>query len=103
MPLVNTGHLWLIGILLVVVLIIWGPSKLPELGSGLGRAMSEFRRVSSDAREELGRMTRPDPAAEPVAVADPAPVAVPEPPLPPAAPPPPPPALAVDQQEAVRG
>jgi sec-independent protein translocase protein TatA len=32
-----------IGIVLVVVLIVFGPKRLPELGHGLGRGMREFK------------------------------------------------------------
>ncbi len=63
MPFVGTGHIWLIGILLVIVLIVWGPGKLPEVGSGMGRAIREFRKATSDVKEEFGKATRP---AEPV-------------------------------------
>jgi len=35
-------------ILLVLVLIIFGPGKLPELGSALGRTMREFRKSSDE-------------------------------------------------------
>ena len=48
MPLVGTGHIWLIAILLIIALIVWGPGKLPEVGSGMGRALREFRRASAD-------------------------------------------------------
>jgi sec-independent protein translocase protein TatA len=34
--------------LLIVVLIIWGPGRLPEVGAGLGRAYREFRKAVSD-------------------------------------------------------
>lgn len=36
---------WLI--ILVIVLIIFGASKLPQLGHGLGAAIKNFRRASS--------------------------------------------------------
>jgi TatA/E family protein of Tat protein translocase len=62
MPFVGTGHVWLLGILLVVVLIIWGPGKLPDVGSGLGRAIREFRKASSETREQFAAVGRADSA-----------------------------------------
>jgi len=58
MPFVGTGHIWLLGILLIIVLIIWGPGKLPDVGSGMGRAIREFRKASSDTREQFNAATR---------------------------------------------
>ena len=40
-------------IILVVALIVIGPSKLPEIAKTLGRAMAEFRRVSSDVKRTI--------------------------------------------------
>jgi len=60
MPFIGTGHLWIIAIILVIVLIIWGPGRLPDVGSGLGRAIREFRKASSDTREEFAKATRFD-------------------------------------------
>ncbi|MFN2452266.1 MAG: twin-arginine translocase TatA/TatE family subunit [Candidatus Dormibacteria bacterium] len=37
------GHLLLIILLLGIGLIIFGPKRLPEIGSGLGRAIREFK------------------------------------------------------------
>ncbi|AEF94900.1 Sec-independent protein translocase protein tatA/E-like protein [Desulfotomaculum nigrificans CO-1-SRB] len=37
-------HLFLI---LIVVLIIFGPGKLPEVGKAMGRTVSEFRKATS--------------------------------------------------------
>lgn len=68
MPL-SGGHIWLIAILLVIVLIIWGPGKLPDVGSGLGRAIREFRKASSETKEEFTKATRNDGPAEPAAAA----------------------------------
>ena len=48
MPFLNPGHMWLIILLLVVVLIIWGPGKLPDVGAGMGRAIREFRNASHE-------------------------------------------------------
>ena len=35
-------------IILVLALIIFGPGRLPEVGSALGRTIREFRRSSND-------------------------------------------------------
>lgn len=39
----------------VIALILIGPKKLPELGRTLGKAMTEFRRVSSELRSNFDR------------------------------------------------
>jgi sec-independent protein translocase protein TatA len=46
-------------ILLVIVLIIFGANKLPEIGSGMGRAIKNFKRAS-DEPEEIDVSTRKD-------------------------------------------
>src|SRR3979411_636208 len=38
---------WIIAII-VVVLIIFGPGRLPELGAGVGKAMRAFRKATSE-------------------------------------------------------
>ncbi|HEV7464828.1 MAG TPA: twin-arginine translocase TatA/TatE family subunit [Candidatus Dormibacteraeota bacterium] len=55
MPFLNPGHIWLIMLLLVVVLIVWGPGKLPEVGAGMGRAIKEFRSAASSAHDSMSR------------------------------------------------
>jgi len=42
-----TGHLPELIIVLVIVLMIWGPGKLPSVGGALGRAIRDFRREKS--------------------------------------------------------
>ncbi|MEX0804759.1 MAG: twin-arginine translocase TatA/TatE family subunit [Candidatus Binatia bacterium] len=40
-------------IVLVIALVIFGPSKLPQIGSGLGKAIRDFKKgVSSDDSED---------------------------------------------------
>lgn len=43
---------WEILILLVVVLLVFGPKRLPELGRSLGRGMREFKNSVSDVSED---------------------------------------------------
>jgi sec-independent protein translocase protein TatA len=45
-------------ILLAIVLIIFGPGKLPELGSAVGRSMREFRKASSEITDEVKSAAR---------------------------------------------
>jgi sec-independent protein translocase protein TatA len=47
-------RLWyLIPIVLILVLILWGPSKLPEVGAGMGRAIREFRNAMSGMHDTM--------------------------------------------------
>jgi sec-independent protein translocase protein TatA len=42
-------HLLLI---LVIVLIIFGPGRLPEIGEGLGKSIRGFKKAMSDKEED---------------------------------------------------
>ena len=35
-------------IILVIVLILFGPRKLPEIGSAVGKTLSEFKKATKD-------------------------------------------------------
>lgn len=48
MPNIGPGELILI---LAVVLVVFGPGKLPEIGGAVGRAFREFRKATSEAAE----------------------------------------------------
>src|SRR6185503_16787187 len=48
----------------VIALLVFGPTKLPELGRMLGRAMREFRRASDEFRSTVEtnlHINNPDP------------------------------------------
>jgi sec-independent protein translocase protein TatA len=54
--------LWLV-VALIIVLIIFGPGRLPELGSAAGKAMREFRKATSDLTSEVttAAQAKPEP------------------------------------------
>lgn len=35
-------------VILIIVLIIFGPGKLPQIGAGLGKSIKEFKKALSD-------------------------------------------------------
>ena len=43
------GHAWIVLlILLAIVLVVFGPGKLSQLGGALGKSVREFRKTSQD-------------------------------------------------------
>ena len=40
-------------VIFVVALLVLGPKRLPELARSLGRGLAEFRRASTDLRQEF--------------------------------------------------
>jgi sec-independent protein translocase protein TatA len=51
-------------LLLVVVLIIFGPGRLPELGGAVGKAMKEFRKATTDLTNEMTSAVQSKPESE---------------------------------------
>jgi sec-independent protein translocase protein TatA len=66
-----------IAVILVIVLIVFGPGRLPELGGAVGKAMREFRKATSELTNEVTSAAHatpaPPPAAAPAPTADSAP------------------------------
>ena len=62
----------------VLALLVFGPSKLPELGRMVGRAMREFRRASDEFRStvetnlHINDLDPPPPEPTPTVAAEPA-------------------------------
>jgi sec-independent protein translocase protein TatA len=44
-------------VILVIVLIIFGPGKLPELGNSIGRAIKGFKKAMSEPEEKSGEIS----------------------------------------------
>jgi sec-independent protein translocase protein TatA len=53
---IGPGELILV---LVIVLIIFGPGKLPDIGSAIGKGVREFRKASTDIEESIRGETKP--------------------------------------------
>lgn len=45
---------WELAMIMFIVLLIFGPGKLPKVGSSLGSAIKNFRKASTDEKNELG-------------------------------------------------
>jgi len=45
------GIEWLV--IILVVLLLFGAKKIPELARGLGQGLTEFRKASSDIKKEI--------------------------------------------------
>ena len=48
---------WELGIILAIVLVIFGAGRLPQIGSSLGRGMRSFKRGISGEEEESSEET----------------------------------------------
>ncbi len=74
-------------LILVVVLLLFGAKKLPELAKGLGQGIKEFKKATRDVQDDLQRAIEDDPAPAPprrVAETKPAPESAPTGPTTPA-------------------
>ena len=45
-------------IILVIVLILFGPRKLPEVGSAVGKTLSEFKKSAKDIIDDDDETTK---------------------------------------------
>ncbi len=66
-------------VILVVALIVLGPSRLPEAGRQVGRALSEIRRWSQDVKSEMRTAIDPDGGRPTYSTPMPSPVETPAP------------------------
>ena len=48
-------------VVLVVLLLVFGPGRLPEMMGSLGKAMREFKKAQREINDEINR---PDPPAD---------------------------------------
>jgi len=49
---------WEIGLILVIILIVFGVGKLPQVGSALGQGIREFRKGQRGEDEAAGEKPR---------------------------------------------
>lgn len=91
------SHPWVIPVLILIIVMLFGSSKLPDLARNMGRALKIVKKEIKDLREEdapapappaptAQAPVAPTPAAPPAAPATPAAEAAPAAPQQPAAP-----------------
>lgn len=51
---------WEIIIVVVIALVVFGPRRLPELGSSLGKAITGFRKGLKESEEEIRKAVAAD-------------------------------------------
>jgi sec-independent protein translocase protein TatA len=57
---------WYLIVGLVIVLIIFGPGKLPQIGGAVGTAIKEFRKATTELKDDITRSTEQHDADAPV-------------------------------------
>jgi sec-independent protein translocase protein TatA len=50
-------------LILIVALVVVGPKRLPEIGKAIGNGLKEFRKATSDIKNQLD-VTKTEPPAE---------------------------------------
>ncbi len=50
---IGSFGIWELLIILVVVLLIFGPRRLPEMAKGIGQSVREFRKGIKDIRDDI--------------------------------------------------
>ena len=58
-------------ILLLIILVIFGPSKLGDVGGALGKAIRDFKRAMNDTEQPPSAATKPIPPTGETAVMEP--------------------------------
>lgn len=46
-------------VILVILLVVFGASRLPEIGSGMGKGIRNFKKSLSDAEKEVNEAAKP--------------------------------------------
>ncbi len=64
------GH-WEILIIVVVILLIFGAKRIPEMAQGLGKGIREFRTAMRDVQDEIEAPKQPTPPPGPPAQTEP--------------------------------
>jgi sec-independent protein translocase protein TatA len=54
-----SGWEWIIIGVVAIVIIMWGPSKIPELAKALGKAKGEFDKASKEFQEAASTTATP--------------------------------------------
>lgn len=51
-------------LILIIALVIFGPSKLPQIGRSMGEAIKEFRKGTTQVQKEINELIEDDAPAK---------------------------------------
>ena len=57
MDMLSPTHIVLFLLLILLALVVFGPKRLPELGSSVGKALQEFKKASNSTMDEVRAVT----------------------------------------------
>ena len=61
---------WELVIIFIVIILLFGAKRLPELAKGLGKGIREFRKAAKDVQEEITMEKIDEPESKPEPPAD---------------------------------
>ncbi len=47
-------------VILVIILVLFGAAKLPEIGKSLGKAIKEFKKAGKEIKNDIDEVTKED-------------------------------------------
>ena len=47
-------------VILVIILVLFGAAKLPEIGKSLGKAIKEFKKAGKEIKSDIEEVTKED-------------------------------------------
>lgn len=47
------AHWWELALVLILALVFFGPKRLPEIGSSMGKGIREFRKATSELEDKI--------------------------------------------------
>jgi sec-independent protein translocase protein TatA len=47
-------------VILLVILVLFGAKKIPELAQGIGKGMREFKKALNDVQDEVKNIDKPE-------------------------------------------
>ncbi|MCS7118208.1 MAG: twin-arginine translocase TatA/TatE family subunit [Thaumarchaeota archaeon] len=56
------GMEWVIVLVVVAILLLWGPDKIPKIARAIGQARREYEKASRDVQEEFRSVISETPA-----------------------------------------
>ncbi|HZU14679.1 MAG TPA: twin-arginine translocase TatA/TatE family subunit [Chloroflexota bacterium] len=57
------AHWWELALILLLALVVFGPKRLPEIGSSMGRGIKEFKKATTESEEPTPKSIPDEPVS----------------------------------------